>query len=341
MWQRLHLDFAFLFFSATVAGQDQPCEVDVPLNVVLPDAALVRKISPDGFMARQGGELLTIRSVSVDTAPRRVVLVAENGKDVNPAARKVEASVLEAMVTTARAEDSFAMLTSGGRRKELRFGTPRDALLSDIHELSSPSAGKSQGNSALDAVLEAAGWLQPSQPGDSILLLTMGLEPGGGSGYGKARKTLTAAGIRLFGFQLGRLYLGIYSVGLAPSPGGPIGFPTGVLLPSARIDPNRETIFDLGDETGGFFVEENTEGDAQKRYQLTDDLLRVLNKRAGQLYKAIVEYYGIRLAAAPKGFAVDLTDALRQQLPAARVNYPREMPRCSGGSGVNPSPDRP
>src|SRR5439155_1546977 len=174
-------------------------------------------------------------------------LVAENGKDVNPAARKVEASVLEAMVTTARAEDSFAMLTSGGRRKELRFGTPRDALLSDIHELSSPSAGKSQGNSALDAVLEA----------------------------------------------------------------------------------------------GGFFVEENTEGDAQKRYQLTDELLRVLNKRAGQLYKAIVEYYGIRLAAAPKGFAVDLTDALRQQLPAARVNYPREMPRCSGGSGVNPSPDRP
>src|SRR3989442_11385794 len=114
------------------------------MMVVLRAAAIVSMSSQDGFMAGQGGNFPTIRSVSVDTAPRRVVLVAENGKDVNPPARKVETSVLEAMVTTARAEDSFAMLTSSGRRKELRFGTPRHALLSDIHELSSPSAGKTQ-----------------------------------------------------------------------------------------------------------------------------------------------------------------------------------------------------
>jgi hypothetical protein len=64
---------------------------------------------------------------------------------------------------------------------------------------------------------------------------------------------LTAAGIRLFGFQLGRLYMGIYSV----SPGC-------ILLLRATIDPNRETMLDLADETGGFFLEENTEGDPQR-----------------------------------------------------------------------------
>jgi hypothetical protein len=57
----------------------------------------------------------------------------------------------------------------------------------------------------------------------------MGVEPGE-AGYDKVGRTLTAVGIRLFGFQLGRLYTGIYSLGVAPGPGG-------VLLPRATVDP--------------------------------------------------------------------------------------------------------
>lgn len=322
MWRPLHLGLALVFSSAGVVGQDQPCGVDVPLNVVMPDAALVRNIPSGGFVARHRGDRLTIQSVSVDTAPRRIVLVAENGKNVTPAARKIEASVLAALVTNARAEDSFAMLTARGPRKELRFGAARDALLASIRELSSRPEGKDQGNSALEAVLEAAGWMQPSQPGDSIILLTMGLAPAGGVGYGKVRRALTAGGIRLFGFQLGRLYAGIYSVGIVPGPAGGV-------LPRATIDPNRETVFDLGEETGGFFLEEDTEGDPQREYQLTDQQLQLLNKYIKQMYKTITEFYLIRLASAPKGFSLDLTDALRQQLPKARMIYPRDIPRCS------------
>lgn len=321
MCRRLHLSYAILFFAARAAGQTQPCEVDVPLNVVMPDAALVRNLAQDGLVAHHGKDVLSIRSVTVDTAARRIVLVVENGKNVNSAARKVEASVLGAIVTNARAEDSFAFVTAHGPRKELSFGAPRDLLLSAIAELCSPAKGKHQDRPALDAVLDAAGLLQPSKPGDSIVFLTMGLEPNGEAAYGKVAKSLTAAGIRLFGVQLGRLYAGIYTLNIERSP-------FGAVFPRATIDPNLETIFDLSDETGGFFLEEDTEGDPQRRYQLTEDRLQMLNKFSGQLYKAIVEYYRIRLVAPPKGFAIDLADSASRKLLNAHMIYPRKIPPC-------------
>lgn len=89
----------------------------------------------------------------------------------------------------------------------------------------------------------------------------MGLAPSGGDPeYGKVGKKLSTAGIRLFGFQLGRLYPGIYTVGIAPGPFG------GLLR-----DPNRQTIFELADKTGGFFLEENTEGEPDREYHVTDE----------------------------------------------------------------------
>jgi hypothetical protein len=333
MRRRLHLNCALLFFSASAAAQNQPCEVDVPLNIVMPDAALVRNMPQGGFVAHHGGNVLVIRSVNADTTPRRIVLVVENGNNVNPGARKVEASVLGAIVANARAEDSFAFLTAHGPRKELSIGAPRDALLSAIGELSSPAKGKGQTESTLDAVLEAVSRLQPPQPGDSIILLTMGPKPGE-PGYGRVANVLTAAGIRLFGFQLGRVYLGVYTLGIAP-----ISTFSGV-LPRATIEPNRETMFALADETGGFFLGENTEGDPQLSYRLTDDRLQQLDKFAGQLYKGIVEYYRIRLVAAPQGFAIDLTDSVRQKLPKAHMAYPRTLLRCSPPSQANPSPPK-
>jgi hypothetical protein len=144
MPRRLHLSCAFLFFLASAGGQNQPCEVDVPVNVVMPDAALVRNMPQDGFIALHGSDVFAIRSVRADTASRRIVLVVENGKNVNPAAHRVEASVLGSIVRNARAEDSFAFLTARGPRTELPFGAPRDMLLSSIGELSSPAKGKDQ-----------------------------------------------------------------------------------------------------------------------------------------------------------------------------------------------------
>jgi hypothetical protein len=175
MRYRLNLSFGLLFLAVSAGGQTQPCELDIPLNIVMPDLALVRNMHQDGFIAHRGSEVLPIRSVNEDTASRRIVVVVENGKNVNPGARKVEVSILGAIVKNARAEDSFALLTAIGPRRELPFGAPRETLLSAIAELSSPAKGNGQAKSVLDAVLEAAGSLQPAQRAIPLFFLLWAL----------------------------------------------------------------------------------------------------------------------------------------------------------------------
>ncbi len=321
--RRLHLGYLLLFFfSASTVAQNQSCDVDVPVNVVMPDAALLRNIPRDAFIARHGKDVLTIRSVVADTAPRRIVLVVENGKNVNPAAHKLETSVLRAIVTNGRPVDSFAFLTAVGPRNDVPFGAPREALLSAIDDASSPVKEKGQSKSVLDTILEASGWLQPQRVGDSILLLTMGIKPEEPN-YGRVAKILTTAGIRLFAFQFGRFYEGIYRTGVAPAPA-----PGGMLLPTASMDPNSETVFNLAVETGGFSLLENTEGDPQRRYELTEGRVEHVTQRGGQLYKGITDYYRIRLVSPPEGFAIDLTDAVRNRFPKAQLAYPRKTLGC-------------
>jgi len=253
----LLLHFALtLFLLQTSTPQNGPCTLDIPLNVLMPDTALVRGLHQDAFVARLGNSVLAIRSVDIDTGPRRIVIVAENGKRLNPAARKVEATTLGAIVRDAPPADSIGLLTAVGPHRELPLGTTRELLLPAIDDLSAPPREKGEGRSTFEVVQQAAGWLQPFQPGDSIILLTKGLAPGA-PGYDRARKALNDGGIRLFGLQLGRIFIGTYSTGTASTPGGRI-------LPTARVDPNTETMFDLADEAGGFFLEENTEGDPQQ-----------------------------------------------------------------------------
>jgi hypothetical protein len=315
----IHLGLLF-FFSASLVGQNRPCDSDVLVNIVMPDGGLVRDVQADAFIARRGTESVIILSVDLDAGPRRIVFVIDNGKNVNPAARRVEAAVLRGIVDNARTGDSFSLLTAIGPRKEVPFSATREAVLSVIDELSSPAKGSSQARPILDSVLEAAAWLQPAQPGDSIVCLTMGLKPNEPK-YGLAGKQLASAGIRLFGFQLGTWYTSVSSSEIAPTVGGFRITPT--------IDPDHESIFNLADETGGFAILENTEGSPQQTYKLTDERLRYLVKYAGQLYKGITSYYRIRLAYSPENLTIDLSEAVRTKVPKARVIYPRKISGCS------------
>ncbi len=88
------------------------------MNVVTKQAALIRGIGESGFVARYKNEPLHVDSVAVNTSPRRIVIVAENGWRVNEPARKIEASVLGTFIKNARTDDSFAFMTALGPRKQ-------------------------------------------------------------------------------------------------------------------------------------------------------------------------------------------------------------------------------
>jgi hypothetical protein len=312
---------AFLFVVPSAVSQQLPCRHVIPVNVVLPNWGLVRHLSADGLVARNKKDPIPILSLTTDSGPRRIVFVLENGRPMPAAARKIESEVVSDILSNARAEDSFALLTARGPREKIGFGATHDALKATAEELGNPSQRKSDGDGVLDALLEATTWFQQPQAGDSIILMTMGLESHHKVRYAKVRTAVADGRIRVFILLLGQFVVGFDSSGVAFAADGPPRFTEDVL-------PNLENVLALGICSGGAVAQEKTD-DPMRRYTLTDHRLRRLKNVGEQMYKAITECYLAELNCPSRNLVIDLADPIRKRLPKAMILYPRLLPRCS------------
>jgi hypothetical protein len=284
--------------------------------------------------------------------------VVETGKRVPAAARKIESAILSEILSSAREGDSFAMLTTREPRKEFRFDAGREALQAAVDEIESSLPDKNKEAGVLDAVAEGIGWFQKHREGDAILLLTMGTESSHRTTYAKVRESLTSAHVRLFGVQLGGSAGTRYSVDyiVATGPAGQVilSMPPGMgavdqvtvgMAPVAPIGPTGigispddfENFFTLSRGTGGFGGLVSLQGESWNKYKLTDDRLKAVKYIGEQEYKAMVEYYRIRIQRPAQHFSLELSDPIRKQLPQARVIYGISDRTCAPSSNP-PSP---
>lgn len=312
-----------LAFSAVNApAQEAGCMVTLPVSVYLPNGALVRKLEQNQFEVKSKQGAAGTVTVSTERGPRRIVFVVETGKRPNKSARMIEAEVIRGILANAREEDSFGLVTAGGPKNEVKLGTSREELEKAANGLAGEPKGSGTGLAMPDAIEEAGQWLEPGKAGDAIVVLGMGIEfEHSRTGFKKLRDTLSAGDIRVFGFQLGMIVAGTVYTGVGALPGGP-GF-----IPRAYVAPNEESLNALSVYSGGFFFVEDTEN-PDKKYKLTDDRSRVLVKGGEQIYKAIQEYYVLRIEKAPKDYQVDVSEEVKQKLPQVLVSYPRKKESC-------------
>ncbi len=267
----------------------------------LPNWTLARNLPAGAFLAYDGKHQISVRSVTTESAPRRIVFVIENGSKMTSAGRTVEAAVMKDILSRGRPGDSLALLTAGGPPLELPFGSSREALLAAAADLRNPPQGQGSEGGVLDAVLQAAGWLQPPQAGDSIFLMAMHLEGKSKVSFSKVQATLAAGPVRLFGFQFG-------SPGLDYT-----GSPAGWVERSVQL-------FTLSRESGGVAVLEDTEQGRQ--YRLTDDRLEEIRNNAQQMYSAVTDYYALQLDSISGRLRIELSPAAKGKLGATIVLYP-------------------
>jgi hypothetical protein len=278
------------------------------------DWDVVSKLRADAFIARAKKHLVRVESATLDDSPRRVIFVVENGEAVAAGARKAESAVVSEIISKARPEDSFGLLTARGPRIELRLGSDRDALRSAAAGLGNPSRKKVKGQAVLDTVLEASTWFRPPQLGDSVVVMTMNLEGRHEVGFSSLRRALASAHIRVFAFQLGSYlhYLG------PPGPGGDIG------ETSYSVKA-----FELARSTGGIaFLEEIGAPGLPTSRQLD-----ILERHADLMYRAVTQCYFLRLDPVGPQTVIALGAEARSQLPLARVLYPRYLQACSTTPG--------
>ncbi len=276
---------------------------------------LARDLPAQAFVAHDGKRRVHIQSVTNDRTPRRIVFVVENGFPMTAAARKIEEAVITDLLSQARPDDSFALLTARGPRRELRFRASREEIRAVAEELGNPPQVDVRGEGVLDAVLEASTWFQPPQAGDSIFLMAMHLEGKSNVSFRKARATLAAGPIRLFGFQFGSPELD-YT-------GNPIGW----------VERSVQ-MFALSRESGGVAVLENTE---TERYKLTDNHLQEAKNSGEEMYKAAAEYYALALDFIGPHLRVDLAPSTKSQVRMAIVLHPQHLPPCSSITAATPA----
>ncbi len=287
----------------------------------------------------------TIESVTVNSRPRRIVFVAENGADVTPAARTIESAVITGVISKARPDDSFALLTAGGPRVALRFGSSRAELLAAVKGLGEtpPSAAKSEG--VRDALLETTTWFHAHQAGDAIFALTMGLEGPTPGFFGTLRNAATLNLMRKHQASFSQLraailraHIRVFGIQLGHDSYNPAACPVSMCGATVRPDESnaatyfgsgaaaRLELLDLCAMSFGQFASTDTE---RAGYKLTASLLVRLKSDAETMYQAASEFYVLGLTSTGTSLVIGLKPDVQDRFPWSYVFYPQNIPACS------------
>lgn len=233
---------------------------------------------------------------------------------------EVESTLISAILGQARPQDSFALLTSGGRADEVGFGSNLQQFQTVLSTLSENARQK--GSSSLDTLDYALRHFGELQDGDAVLLLSMGFEAESDrANYGKIQRELEQRQIRVFGFQLGTEIVGYYSTEIT-NIGGRLGVSTSTF-------PNETTLFNMAWESGGYMIQENTEGAPWKEYKFNDDRRQRLEINARRAYQAMFHFYRLRLGGGgSKNLSLSLSSELQKRYPTAKLSYPQPPSQC-------------
>lgn len=299
-------------------------------NIRWPRKVQVGELPESAFIAHGKENPVSVRSATIDRGPHRIIFVAENGKQMPEAARRIEAAVISDIVSNARAEDSFALLTSRGPPVEVRLGPGRDTIRTVAEQLRNPPASKSEGQGVLDTVLEATTWFQPPKPGDAIVLCALGLDSKHRVGFHEVLAAVAAGHVRVFGFEFAKV----------SQPDMQLTFPrldSLFSIPESGFG-NIDHLFALTAASGGWADQEDTEQRYQNqlvgghlkqvKYQLTQERLSGLQADAESMYKAISDYYLLEIKSTDQQVAVGLTPSVLRQLPWVTLNYPHYPLTC-------------
>lgn len=285
---------------------------------LFPSWIRIAGLSSTAFTASREGHPVKVDSVSQDETPRRVVFIIDKSSSVSQSARVIEVEVISKILSSVRKGDTFGLLTSGGPPASVPIGPDSDAIrsvvslpLADPRSITSPL-------SPLDAILEAATWLQPSHPGDSIFVIAMHLEGKSHARFEQVREAITAGRIRVFGIQLGWTF-----------PPNPLPAQASCSYGdcySSDPDDNRDLLIRLCRSSGGIATLEATD---VRDYHLSRTRRSALAANGQEMYSAISDYYLLSLASYDSKVEVGLEPQARSQFAASLLLYPRYWTQCA------------
>ncbi len=329
MLLRLHSFSLLILLSISQAvGQQGSCTTELPVGIDTASGESYKGISAEDFIAHSSKGKVTIKSLTYDDGPRRVVLVVDGNKKLSPDTRKAQSDLVRTILSAARPEDSFALVVARGADRIVKFGEDKSAYADALPREGDPRSGKALG--VLDAVMAGLKLLGEHKPGDTILVIASDLEGNRSANPNTVAKALQEQQTRMFGLALGPVSRSnVTAGGQAMTAWGLATVTPGI--GAIHYEPGDENFLPMTVNSGGAVLSA-INGDARHDYSMKDARVEQQVKQSAQVvWNMIASFYRVEISRSEnrtEDWTLQPDENLRKSAPRMVILYPHQLGPC-------------
>jgi hypothetical protein len=314
----------------SVLAQGDSCKTaELPIGVVNANGESYMGLNASSFTAHAGKITTVAKAMTYDDAPRRIILVVDQGKKLNADSRKAQEDMLAVILGAARAEDSFGLITARGPAHVVKFGEDRPALSAAIKNEVVGSHGKELG--VMDAILQAIDMFGEGKPGDAIIVMAYDLEGNHGANAKRVAKALEEHHVRMFGLALGPV--STRNIALSGQSTTAWGLATATsAVGDVLFDTGDDNFYPLTTNSGGLVIAVMNY-DPKRTFSMKDAALEAKVKtQARAIFNMVSTYYRMEFEPLRLGrgeeWTVKVDDNVRKSIPRMFLLYPHQVAGC-------------
>jgi hypothetical protein len=289
-------------------------------------------LAAEDFVGRMQRKPVTVKLVTFDDGPRRVLIVVDANKKLSADSRKAQGEMLRTILDNARPQDTFALISTHGHGPQVKFTADRSAIRAALGWDDGSDNGKEKELGVLDGVMAGMEWFGTPQLGDSIVVMAADLEGNHKTNARLVASALEEKRIRMFGLALGPVTtknslkgetITNASMGMAYSR-PEVG--------DATYTTGDDNFFPLTINSGGAVLGV-INGDSYRSYNLENpQVLQSVRQKALSVSKMISAYYRMQVEppqlAHPQDWNLTINPEVQKHSPPMFVLYPHQLGPC-------------
>jgi hypothetical protein len=313
------------------AAQQGTCKaLEVPVGVINISGDVYRGLHAEDFSGRLQKKPLTVKSLTYDDGPRRILFIVDRNKKLSSDSRRAETEMIGIILAAARPEDSFALLTARGPGGDVNFTKDRNAITQGLGN----ESRETKDTGVLDAVLAGIQRFGAPQAGDAIVVIAADMEGNHKANAKMVAKALDEHHIRMFGLALGMVNTKNSVAGGSMTSTTSQGLAWTTPLSGGIVyDTGDEHFFPLTTNSGGLVLGVMNM-DPRRSYNISDPrILQEVRQKARSISKMINAFYRMEIDSPPLPHAEDLNmdvaESIRKHTQQMFVLYPHMLETCS------------
>ena len=322
----------FAGLSITTRAQQAACKAaEIPVGVISANGDIFRGLAAEDFVGRIQKRPVTVKTITYDESPRRTLIVVDTNKKLSPDSRKAEVELVNALLASARPEDTFGLMAAHGTGPSVKFTADHAAITQALNQF---GEGKSKDPGVLDVVMTGIEWfVGEPKSGDAILLITADTEGNHKANAKQVAKALADNHIRMFGLALGPVQTksSVTSSSMTSTTSQGLAWTKPIVGEGVYLTGD-ENFYPLTANSGGIVLGAMN-GDSHRTYSMSDTrLVQELRVRARFIAKTIASYYRVQVESLqlshPEDWSLEISEEIRKHAQQMWVLYPHELNPC-------------